>query len=312
MSAAGSATQNASRPKRPLRRDHPTHAAARLTKPFRTPLRPSPARQTPASVVTAQAHASQQQCSDVDTASDNGTQGVPRESPAAADLYRQYRTLSRQLTQMRQSLDTVQQAIRILKDDQATTLRALTEKWKVVVREAAEELYDDAKERHDREGLSMWNRRRSFADSNDQYASLSDDEKALLRAREEEAHAEAVKYGLLDCANQDSEAATETVSLQRRIREPTNTPPVLHHGYNAATDVGKPRSRRLRRGRTAVEDMSPANQYRHQWDARSRGHLCFDGICGISASYQAYLKHYVTHILQNEDACQLLLQSTPR
>ena len=61
---------------------------------------------------------------------------------------------------MRQSLDTAEQALQIVTSDQDKQLEALITKWKLAARDAAEELFIDAKARIDEMGgLEAWQRK---------------------------------------------------------------------------------------------------------------------------------------------------------
>ncbi|KAL2419909.1 hypothetical protein ABEF95_008277 [Exophiala dermatitidis] len=82
--------------------------------------------------------------------------------PAAAnqDLRKEHSALSRQLAQLRQSLDTAKQALDIETSNQDVELRRLIAKWRAVAQEAAEELFVDAKERvQAMGGVHAWQRR---------------------------------------------------------------------------------------------------------------------------------------------------------
>ncbi|KIX07713.1 uncharacterized protein Z518_02367 [Rhinocladiella mackenziei CBS 650.93] len=79
--------------------------------------------------------------------------------PEYKNLQKKYSALSHRLTQLRQSLNTSQQALQIEASGQDAELQTLITKWRTIAREAAEELYADAKERINRMGgLIAWRR----------------------------------------------------------------------------------------------------------------------------------------------------------
>jgi Swi5-dependent recombination DNA repair protein 1 len=182
----------ATRLKRPLA-DHHSSISARLTKPFRTPLKTN---------LNTNSQQSQTQ----------GTRAIDTHADPADDLHRQYVALSRQLTQARQLLDTVQQATRILTNDQPATLANLIDKWKAVVRDAADELFEHTRERAQLDGPAIFHRRSTFDDLEDPFAHLNAEQKAMSQARQEDEHAEAVKYGLVNSIEADTDPAEVTVS----------------------------------------------------------------------------------------------------
>lgn len=156
----------------------------------------------------------------------------------------QYTALSRQLTQMRQSLDTAQQALNILKNGQQVLMQTLIDKWKGVIRDAAEELFDDAKARVEQNGgLTRSTRRPNFEDN--AHDKLSDEQKDMLQYQQEEDKAQARKYGLLPSTEPPDGGEESTVSLSHASSEPTDTPTVLHNGHYAATDGRRSSTRRL-------------------------------------------------------------------
>lgn len=118
--------------------------------------------------------------------------------PAA--LQREYAALGRQLTSVRQSLDTAQQALQIRTADQDVQTQTLIAKWRGVVRDAAEDLFEAAKESFksqsidDRQqqdpGPTAW--------EEEQRKELTEDQREMLDIHEAEAKAQAEKYGLLE------------------------------------------------------------------------------------------------------------------
>ncbi|ETN42889.1 uncharacterized protein HMPREF1541_02047 [Cyphellophora europaea CBS 101466] len=222
-------TQNVSRPKRPLRPDH----QARLTKPFRSPLKSSASRTETVQHPTAQdpSKASLNSSSAVIEAHSTTVTAADGVTHDAGALYKQYKQLSTQLTQMRLSLDTAQQAVNILQNGQATSIQALIAKWKGVVRDAAEELFDDAKERVDRQGGLTRLHRHHFDDFSVEERGLSAEQKDILRKQQGEAHAEALKYGLLDSIEaSDDQPEDQSFTMATMLRQMDVDPALV--GYD--------------------------------------------------------------------------------
>lgn len=211
-----SSTQNL---KRPLRVDRLANAA-RLTKPFRSPLplksssaHASVAEQPDASLRlhTADTHALSDSAAvdndvNVDVAVDsNGDDDIDA-------LYKRYLDLSRQLTHLRQSLDAAQQAVNILQNDQETSVQALIDRWKGVVRDAADDLFDDAKERVERDGGLSRSRRRSSGEFPNDAPVLAAEEQEMLLMQQEEDRAQALKYGLIESVEPAEDDLEDQVS----------------------------------------------------------------------------------------------------
>ncbi|OAP64522.1 hypothetical protein AYL99_00494 [Fonsecaea erecta] len=75
------------------------------------------------------------------------------------DLQKQHTALSIQLTQLRQSLQTAEEALQVEGSKQDVELQTLISRWRTIAQEAAEELFADAKERIDRMGgVTQWRR----------------------------------------------------------------------------------------------------------------------------------------------------------
>lgn len=206
---------NATHLKRPLRLHHPA-SGARLSKPFRSPLKSSAAhhgsaahpteanaRSTEADTDTSSNHAAV----DKDHACPSTVTSTSAKPDADADvdvdvnanaLYKQYLSLSRQLTQMRQSLDTAQQAVEILQTHKTENIQTLIDKWKGIVRDAADELYDDVKERVERDGGHSRVRRHSFGHFEQGEPVLTAEQQEILRTQQDEDRAQAIKYGLIE------------------------------------------------------------------------------------------------------------------
>jgi len=77
--------------------------------------------------------------------------------PEFLALQREHSALRLRLSELRQSLDTAQQALKIQNSDQDASLEVLITKWKQVSREVAEELFTTAKEKVNRMGgVGVW------------------------------------------------------------------------------------------------------------------------------------------------------------
>lgn len=243
--------------KRPLRSIGHTATTSKLTKPFRSPLvrkssssiSTGPGKVNESSVATQQAQTESHDTiaatsGALDTAIDNNNDNDGNDADTD-ELYQQYMDLSRQLTQMRQSLDTAQQALNILRTDQEHNMHALTEKWRSVVRDTAEEFFEDFKARA--ENGCSWSRPRQRSPLfDDAKPVLSTEEQEMLHFIQNEERAEALKYGLIDSIEPAHEEPEQPVSLYGRSVEPTNAPAALHHGHYAPPDGHRPRSCRIR------------------------------------------------------------------
>jgi Swi5-dependent recombination DNA repair protein 1 len=193
-----------------------------LTKPFRSPLRVN------ANNVTAQPNVSNEQGSSSATRVASGLLAATSKADSTPNkhesislpapfmpnpletmsmgvdaLQKEYSTLARRLTSLRQSLDTAQQALRIETFTKPTGIDAQIAKWRSVVREAADELFEDAKQRVDREGgVKNWLLQQAKEPPDtwfeEQQIQLTETQKKMLEAQREDDQAEAEKYGLVD------------------------------------------------------------------------------------------------------------------
>ncbi|RMZ92154.1 hypothetical protein DV736_g611, partial [Chaetothyriales sp. CBS 134916] len=116
---------------------------------------------------------------------------------------KQYTALARQLTLLRQSLDTAQQALKIQSANQAADLDKQIAKWRSIVRDTAEELFEDAKHRLDHQGIGQtWLQQQDkerpdlwFDDCQDQ---LTEAQRRMREMQRADDLAEAEKYGLIE------------------------------------------------------------------------------------------------------------------
>lgn len=194
----------------PVRLDRPAHST-RLTKPFRSPLKSSIAHHADAAEEAKASHDPTQ----TDTDAPSASTATP--AADANTLQQQYRSISRQVTQMRQSLDTVQQAVNILQTDQKKTIETLIEKWTTVVRDAADELYIEAKERVESDGGLGRPRRRSYGDAfQEGEPHMTAEQQEMLQEQQDEDRAQALKYGLIESvepADHDDDARDKVSQL---------------------------------------------------------------------------------------------------
>ncbi|GIK04750.1 hypothetical protein Aspvir_008845 [Aspergillus viridinutans] len=80
--------------------------------------------------------------------------------PVISELQKEQRALQSRLSALRSELDTVQQALRIESSTKDAELEALILKWKTVSQEAAEEVFEGARERVSRMGgMKAWRER---------------------------------------------------------------------------------------------------------------------------------------------------------
>lgn len=216
----------------PLKRRKLDQADSNLNKPFRSPLRTDTTR-TPTQcgtegnwsqithIRTVQSKGKPQTVIDDDTPPDNSpsrdTSSPPPSKTASATatgtdpiaLQKEYATLSRQLTSLRQSLDTAQQAVKIETSKHDTQVEALISKWKSVVREAAEDLFDRSKDTFKHQAVES-------ARQHDRYMPFweeeernepTDEQREILEIQNEEARAQAENYGLLETIEPEIEPA---------------------------------------------------------------------------------------------------------
>ena len=203
--------------KRPLGLDRLANTA-RLTKPFRSPLKSSSAHAPAADQPEAglRLHTADTLAPSASVSDDNT---VDADVDADA-LHKRYLDLSRQLTQLRQSLDTAQQAVNILQNDRETSVQSLIDRWKAVIRDAADDLYDDAKVRVERDGGLTRSRRRSFVDFANEDPVLTAEQQELLRVQQAEDRAQAIKYGLIESIEPADDDHEDKVSSLRGIVSP--------------------------------------------------------------------------------------------
>ncbi|RMD40091.1 hypothetical protein DV735_g5019, partial [Chaetothyriales sp. CBS 134920] len=201
------------------RKIDPLHSS--LSKPFRSPLR---SRNTDAACRL-------QTCAAADTLGRPAASGagnaaalVPRPEADAAtsqqralppdSLQKQYTARARQLTLLRQSLDTAQQALKIQSTHQAADLDQLIAKWKLVVRDTAEELFEDAKQRMDSRPERTADRPDVWVD--DREDQLTDAQRRMLEIQRADDQAEADRYGLIE-KRPDTEDVDTSFTLDKML-----------------------------------------------------------------------------------------------
>lgn len=130
-------------------------------------------------------------------------------------LQREYTALSRQLTSLRQSLDVVQQALKIEADNRDVEIQNLMAKWRQVVRDAAEEIFESSKENFKMNSTDYDHKTVKDVPFwvEEQLNALTTEQREMLRVQQEEAKAQAEKYGLIEQTNLDTQArSVSTIS----------------------------------------------------------------------------------------------------
>jgi len=183
--------------------------------------------------------------------------------PAYRALQKQHSALSLQLTKLRQSLDTAQQALQIETCKGDVELEALIEKWRVVARDAADELFATAKDRVDEMGgMAVWRERTqktswAWSDEDELDATrLTDEQKEQLETDREEAVAEARKYGLVEpeMATEKDDEVSDDFCFGPPMR--TNMPLIaVHDGHHVASDECRTGGHRFRQPLTTVDGL---------------------------------------------------------
>ncbi len=138
-------------------------------KPFRSPLRSVAQQQAPASIAQPAKLADDATKPEfAPSLSATTTQKIPNDPvpsdysnlASPEDLQRQLTTLSIRLTQLRQSLESAEQALEIEASGQDAEVEKLITKWRSIAQEAADELFVGAKERVDgMGGVVAWRHR---------------------------------------------------------------------------------------------------------------------------------------------------------
>jgi hypothetical protein len=118
-------------------------------------------------------------------------------------LQKQHSALVLQLSQLRQALDTAQQALKIQSSNTDVELELVIRKWQRISREAAEELFAGAKDRVNRMGgVAAWRERNQkqtqrWEDEEPvNQDALTDEQKDLIEEQKEEMEAMNQKYGI--------------------------------------------------------------------------------------------------------------------
>ena len=197
-----------------------------LTKPFRSPLR------TKSNNVAASDHKHDSHAQNRSQASSLGPQtpndskhshfaasGHGGETPGVATplmpsapkaeiddtdvLQRDYASLARKLTTLRQSLDTARQALKFETDSHSTDLDNTISKWRSIVQDTADELYEDAKHRVEKEGgVQSWLKKQVKEPPDIWYEErqigLTDAQRKMFEVQRQADRAEAEKYGLVE------------------------------------------------------------------------------------------------------------------
>jgi hypothetical protein len=131
-------------------------------------------------------------------------------SSPPADLQKEYGRLGRQLTSLRQNLDTAQQALLIQTNDQSTQIQALIVKWRQFIREAAEYLFEISKASASFQGETSVEQKLPYWQQ-EQLEAMSCEEREALALQLSESRCQAEKYGLLD-TTEDAGTGLSSVS----------------------------------------------------------------------------------------------------
>ena len=128
--------------------------------------------------------------------------GSSTTTPHFLPLQKQHSALLLQLSSLRQSLDTAQQASKLQASNQDAELEGVIRKWRFASREAAEEVFRGAKERVNRMGgISVWRERsrqepQGWAEGPEaDLEDLTEERREQLEIQKEELQAECEKYG---------------------------------------------------------------------------------------------------------------------
>jgi Swi5-dependent recombination DNA repair protein 1 len=211
----------------PAKRQKLDAANSTLTKPFRSPLRVRSNNHTDRSSQKSDPSLSYRRSSSPPPAAKQTSlahttvanlDASAQSADDEAALQKEYTVLARRLTNLRQALDTAQQAVKIQRSKQSSDIDALTVKWRSVVRDTAEELFEDAKARFEKEGgLDKWLREQEKEPPDlwfeEQQLELTEAQREMLEMRRQDERAEAEKYGLLDKVSNEEDEEQVTVGL---------------------------------------------------------------------------------------------------
>lgn len=157
---------------------------------------------------------------------------APSKDAEYLSLQKQHSALVVQLSKLRQSLDTAQQALKIESTNADLDLEVLISKWKLVSREAAEELFRGARDRVNRMGgVGAWRERNSKQqqvweeeeepvnedDLTEEQKVLLEEQKGLIEQQKQDMEAEMKKYGTAkteDVIERDDEVRSIHTSLR--------------------------------------------------------------------------------------------------
>jgi hypothetical protein len=190
----------------PVKRRKLDAPSSNLTKPFRSPLRRDHDRQHPPQSNTED---KESQTDTITSATNTTNQGAQKE----------YTTLTRRLTALRQSVDTAQQALQIETDHQNMQVQALIQKWTSIVRGAAEELYDSVKEDVNHRPQAAHRLQPSFWDDQDNDL-LTEGQRKLLQLQQDEIKSEAERHSILRSIEDDSEGGQVSTDLASVLKNP--------------------------------------------------------------------------------------------
>ncbi len=229
----------------PSKRRRLNDGASALSKPFRSPLKAVTRPLEETEKVVGGANNGQQQKKDLiatsasshldthpttaltkkSTSTNPSADHLVKKTPNLHALEKKHSDLVFQLSKVRQSLDTAQQALKIASSSTDTELETLISKWKLASREAAEEVFRGARDRVDNMGgVGAWRERsrkrpEGWDDENPQsdLRGLSEEQSEEMKMQRDEWEAERRKYG--------SEKVEEVVENEDDVSYTTGSQP---------------------------------------------------------------------------------------
>ena len=158
--------------------------------------------------------------SDVFQTAPNNASSIGSTDPTVVALRKRHSALLMQLSKYKQQLDTVEQALQVLKHNKDEELQTLVAKWKNTSREVAEEVFKEAKEKINRMGgVGAWRERSTSRPSGweeqEQFEQqdLTDEQKEEIDFMKQEMAEETRKYGLQEKEEQIND--DDVISIPR-------------------------------------------------------------------------------------------------
>jgi Swi5-dependent recombination DNA repair protein 1 len=227
--------------------------ASALSRPFKSPLKAANTNQLEEADANLPTNSRPLTSCPTRTAVRNPAPQNHPSDPEFLALQKQHSALHLQLRQLRQSLDTAQQALKLESSPTtATNLENLIRKWKLASREAAEEVFHTAKERVDRMGgMEAWRAQSRHepsgwhdpgaAEHPDREEGWTNEQKEELEIQKQDWETERRKYAPEQDKSADEEAVSDDDVSDRTPRQ-LPLPPHLprsknpEHGRSARID----------------------------------------------------------------------------